>query len=79
MGTDVQWRTSLLVYAEPWRNSARMHLNAMENQAMKKRGERLYGNGELPYKFHFYTPLDSNDQQLNCKKDPKKMEDLCGF
>jgi len=56
-----------------------MHLNAMENQAMKKRGERLYGNGELPYKFHFYTPLDSNDQQLNCKKDPKKMEDLCGF
>jgi hypothetical protein len=56
-----------------------MHLNAMENQAMKKRGERLYGNGELPYKFHFYTPLDSNDQQLNCEKDSKKLEDLCPF
>jgi len=52
----------------------------MENQAMKKRGERLYGNGELPYKFHFYTPLDSNDQQLNCKKkNPKKLENLCPF
>ncbi|MBU4033810.1 MAG: hypothetical protein KKG34_03325, partial [Proteobacteria bacterium] len=55
MDTDVQWRTSLLVYAEPGRNLARMHLNAMENQEWRDVEEGAMAMGNYHTGFILYS------------------------